>query len=46
MADDNSIQGVIKDVDDDWVMVEVIKKGQSNYKVIRKSLIAGIKEIQ
>lgn len=46
VADDNSIQGVIKDVDDDWVMVETYKKKQSCLKVIKKSLIAGIKEIQ
>ncbi len=46
VANDNSIQGVIKDVDDDWVVVETYKKKQPCLKVIKKSLIASIKEIQ
>ena len=46
IADDSSLKGIIKDVDEQWVVVETTKKKQPCLKVIKKSLIANIKEIQ
>lgn len=40
---DYTLTGIIKEMDDDWLVIEVTKKNKIKTKVIRKSLISHIK---
>lgn len=40
---DYTLTGIIKEMDDEWLVIEVTKKNKIKTKVIRKSLISHIK---
>lgn len=43
---DYILSGVITDVDDEWVVIETVKKDKKRTRIIRKTLITGVKEIK
>lgn len=43
---DYTIKGVLKNMDEEWLVIEIIKKEKTKTKIIRKSLINDIKMIK
>lgn len=42
---DYSLRGVIKEMDQDWLVIETTKKEKTKVRVIRKSIVSSIKMI-